>query len=962
MSIPGTRSLQTLPYDLLLNITAYLDFNDIHALHLTCKSLYYTTTTRPVYRKLAGDLLRRCRPLPLRGFQRLIDLSSEQLIVSVNKAHHYERAWRLRGPRPASGTNSGRMGRMNLNHYLHTPVPTSPNHENAWFRILQSPPEEEVDWLSPITSSYILCATKSGKVVCWDIKTDRCLAEWIPRERWELWKCRVEFDEKMVYFTMAKVLKGSYDDTRLMHFSLMRLSFVDTERSHDHREDSKTPNTTPPPSFSHVTSFRTTGVVMNIFLLDPAARLLSAFIWVSESNTIGLFVLLDWERDEYVFVDTGIECVISSNWSCILYANNIVIHCEDSDAAFQHFYPLSHLEEHVQIARGGLANCVPMYSARVRPWESIVKKFKFPRTASKPTSSRRRVSTGVHTHDWNLELNLGEEQTEDEAAELAGLPTSSGEVDDACGGGNGAESVAHSGSAQSQSASALSLGSTSILVDAPPGSSSFPASASSSTLVPGPAGSSQPQNVLSSEPASEQWGDAAAEMDTTVIISQSLPESQTDTEPEPRESNPFPFPPWYPESAHFVRQWWPSLPSLVNTHAHYRRRDRDDDDTSDTGSYSNSSSSNSPARSQSQQPQTIAVPVPGVPRVSCTVVLLASHDTTTHRTKFVLMQHYFRVPMRGADWVELRARGRGRANTGGDDDGGDNGNLGGGAGAGVTSNSAYSINNGAMVDGHGDDDDSSSDGSGNGHGDGYGQGYGPGNTHPAENNAPLELYMIDEPPEGSVVVDAYRSDRASTGRESSPTASPGRRRPGKEAEEDPMDIWYVAEPFEVVCVLDSTQSDDEDGDGQGGGNEDDERTQERPRPLIAVDFGHAVWIEYVPDEAVEDALDEELELGRRSNSASTHEHDASQSQPVRHERIHNGIESENDPKRLRFVSFPPYSDAEIPNGYREMGEVRTLVIPPELNLDHVETINIDQSQGAVILSVKNGKIFILCYD
>ena len=46
---------------------------------------------------------------------------------------------------------------------------------------------------------------------------------------------------------------------------------------------------------------------MNIFLMDPSAWLLSAFIWVSESNTIGLYVLLDWDRDEYVFFDTDIE-------------------------------------------------------------------------------------------------------------------------------------------------------------------------------------------------------------------------------------------------------------------------------------------------------------------------------------------------------------------------------------------------------------------------------------------------------------------------------------------------------------------------------------------------------------------------------------------------------------------------------------------------------------------------------
>jgi len=64
-----------------------------------------------------------------------------------------------------------------------------------------------------------------------------------------------------------------------------------------------------PPIFSRVTDFKTTGVVMNVFLLDPSIRLLSAFVWVSTSNTIGLYALPDWNKKEYVFIDTGIECV-----------------------------------------------------------------------------------------------------------------------------------------------------------------------------------------------------------------------------------------------------------------------------------------------------------------------------------------------------------------------------------------------------------------------------------------------------------------------------------------------------------------------------------------------------------------------------------------------------------------------------------------------------------------------------
>jgi hypothetical protein len=85
-----------------------------------------------------------------------------------------------------------------------------------------------------------------------------------------------------------------------MEFILMRLTFTDGPTG----ETSKVA-----PVFSHVTDFRTTGVVMNVFLLDPQRRLLSAFVWVSATNTIGLFTLPDWDTPEYVFLDTGIECV-----------------------------------------------------------------------------------------------------------------------------------------------------------------------------------------------------------------------------------------------------------------------------------------------------------------------------------------------------------------------------------------------------------------------------------------------------------------------------------------------------------------------------------------------------------------------------------------------------------------------------------------------------------------------------
>ncbi|KAL0574511.1 hypothetical protein V5O48_007444 [Marasmius crinis-equi] len=899
-----------------------------------------------------------------------MDLNSEQLIVSVNKAHHYERSWRARGPRPARGRRNIGAGNNN-NHYLDNLVVDEAKSDASWYRILQSPPYEEVDWLSPITSSYILCATKTGKVVCWDVQTDRCLAEWVPGEKWELWKCRVEFDEKVVYFTMAKVLNGSYDDTRLMHFSLMRLSFVDSERN----QDPSVPS--PAPSFSNVTSFRTTGVVMNIFLLDPGARLLSAFIWVSESNTIGLYVLLDWEREEYVFVDTGIECVISSNWSCILYANNIVIHCEDSDSAFQHFYPLSHLEDHVQkVKRGrgvhpspeGLPHEAPLISGRVRPWESIVKRFKFPR----PVKIDRRLS-GRPFSPPGQEGTLVDDDDERSINFAAGL----------------------SGTSEAASDNFTST-STSTAVDSSPPHSSPPLSQASV------------QTPSVNERTSElQWDSPHPDSPPTP------PPTLLPTDLS--GSNPFPFPPWYPESAHFVRQWWPSLPGFVNSHAHYRRRDDESDDESHLHYSSPYSLSRSGLHAGTGTPSNGDYPSPsgllasaagpgGVPRVSCTVVLLACHDQATHRTRFVLMQHYFRVPMRGADWVELRQRGSG---------GGGLGDL----SEGIFGNGhgAYNVNN---TNGHvngtagEDDSDDSDEGAGNVAGPS-----GSGNSAHATTathgtagggtNAPLELYMIDEPPDGSVVVEAYTRDQAAASEDTSylsvPSGEEGSRRAGKkrkkrkgsgkpkvDEEDDPMSIWYVAEPFEVVCVLDSPSSDDEgehgegsDDEGGGGaegggggvgagggagaaGGGDEERGHERPRPLVAVDFGHAVWIEYVPDE--------EQQQGKGKEAEHHHEDDLDEldeNEPffhwhsVRHERANNGIGTESDPKRLRFVTFPPYID--VYDGERDpqlnaMGEVRTLEVPAELDLDNVETINIDQSQGAVILSVKSGQIFILCYE
>jgi hypothetical protein len=401
--------------------------------------------------------------------------------------------------------------------------------------------------------------------------------------------------------------------------------------------------------------------------------------------------------------------VISSNWSCILYQGHIVIHCEESDAAFQHFYPLSLL--HKYKTRLPRVDSVPVLSGHVAPSRTLKKKFIFPLLAD---------ANDVEASDSS------DESEPDLEAEMAStinpefLETNIPASDDTQEAGPSSSQTTNSATDSSSPSSTSSAGSA--------------ASASSASSIPIPV----------------------------------------------ENTNPYPTPPWYPESAHFVRQWWPSLPHI--------------------------------------------------PRVSCTVVLLAAHDQTTHRTRFVLAQHYFRVPLDHAEWI-----------------------------AGLHTAESESE-------------------SGNG-------------------KAPAAV--------GRALEEETRAQARA------------------QAQDDAlMHLWYVSKPFEVVRVFDGLE-------------EDDEGVQERPRPLVAVDFGHAVWIEYQD-------LDDDRSRGLL------------------------GPESENDPKCLRFVTFPPFSEehgVELDrSSAKKEGMVRTLETPPELDLGEVETINIDQSQGAIILSDKTGKIFILCYE
>ena len=481
---------------------------------------------------------------------------------------------------------------------------------------------------------------------------------------------------------------------------------------------------------------------------------------------------------------------MSSNWSCLLFQQHIVIHCEESDAAFQHFYPLSLLLQYSTALTSKLST--PIISRRLTPFRTLTKKFKFPPLPDMDDTDSEPDPADVQT--------LHDDGDDDIINSIPILNLN----------GAGPSNQAHSTSPPSASASPSAISTASS-------SSSIPSSASSVTGAP--------------------------------LLPPVIPLTNI---------NPHPFPPWYPESAHFVRQWWPTLPNI--------------------------------------------------PRVSCTVVLLAAHDQQTHRNRFVLAQHYFRVPLDHAEW----------------------------------DNPSWETC-----------------------------------TDPSSSSSNGKLKMSFTKMNGG-----HRHKNGMN----------GHLNHLEDIQDDAlMHLWYVSKPFEVVRVFDTPGMDEEDD------------VSERPRPLVAVDFGHAVWIEYNEaafgddeqqqqqqqqpdqdqdkdkDQGQELELDQELEL---EQSGAEEENGVENGEDTKTE--FSEIETE-PPKRLRFVSFPPFSvdydasaEFESPLGgsgggggtrngignaaYSYEGDVRTLETPSELDLGAVETINIDQSQGAIILSDKGGRIFILCYE
>ena len=136
---------------------------------------------------LAQSSLLRCRALPLPNFQRISDLSTDQLMHAVGRASLIEDAWAKRTPRRSPS------------YYQHA-YPEA--RSTSWYRVLNVPAPDPLEWLSPLTTSYNVFMTRSGKLVCWDQHKDREVAKLDLRKPSLLWKCRLVWESRTAFFVV----------------------------------------------------------------------------------------------------------------------------------------------------------------------------------------------------------------------------------------------------------------------------------------------------------------------------------------------------------------------------------------------------------------------------------------------------------------------------------------------------------------------------------------------------------------------------------------------------------------------------------------------------------------------------------------------------------------------------------------------------------------------------------------
>lgn len=84
------------------------------------------------------------------------------------------------------------------------------------------------------------------------------------------------------------------EESKVTDFRLMKINFQEKE------------SRVIPLNFTTIgTPFHLVGLVLNIYILDTSSRLLCALIVIPNSDNLGIYVMLDWNKKECVSIDTG---------------------------------------------------------------------------------------------------------------------------------------------------------------------------------------------------------------------------------------------------------------------------------------------------------------------------------------------------------------------------------------------------------------------------------------------------------------------------------------------------------------------------------------------------------------------------------------------------------------------------------------------------------------------------------
>jgi len=164
-----------------------------NAFSQTCKSIRILLLTRPVYHHIApasSDDVAHCL-CPV--FSVFMICPSNSYPLQFSRAEALEHGWLTRGPRPAISpswlptvydtSEARRRMSRSLDGVIMASRPYATGTQSSARRRMRRSTGSRLS-----TANYSLCATKGGKVICWDVQRDVELATYNPGKNWELWK------------------------------------------------------------------------------------------------------------------------------------------------------------------------------------------------------------------------------------------------------------------------------------------------------------------------------------------------------------------------------------------------------------------------------------------------------------------------------------------------------------------------------------------------------------------------------------------------------------------------------------------------------------------------------------------------------------------------------------------------------------------------------------------------------